>query len=93
MGNILEYKPATQQNHWNKSSPKYMDKEPTNIPKLFLHEAEPHQMKIGDGKNIDPRLAETPEGWWRLKLHLDASPSEDSPRADYTHCGPFSLCL
>ena len=39
-----------------------MDKEPTNIPKLFLHEAEPHQMKIGDGKNIDPRLAETPEG-------------------------------
>ena len=39
-----------------------MEKGPTDIPKLFLHEAEPHQMKIGNGKNIDPSLAETPEG-------------------------------
>ena len=41
---------------------KYTDKGPTDIPKLFLLEAEPHQMKMGDGKNTDPRLAETPDG-------------------------------
>ena len=31
----------------------------TEIPKLFLQEAAPHQMKTTDLKNIDPRLVGT----------------------------------
>ena len=39
-----------------------MDKGPRHIPRLFLQEVEPQQTKTADGRNIDPRLAETPEG-------------------------------
>ena len=35
-----------------------MDKGPTHIPKSFLQESDPHQMKRADGKNTDSRLVE-----------------------------------
>ena len=50
------------QNHQTHCSLKDIDKGLTHIPKLFLQEADPHQMKTVDHKNIDPRLES--EGWW-----------------------------
>ena len=41
----------------------------THIPKLFLWEAEPFQMKIADKRDIDPRLVET-----KSLMMLETSP-------------------
>jgi len=38
---------------------KDIDKGLTHIPKLFLQEADPHQMKTAGCNHTDPRLTET----------------------------------
>ena len=53
----------------NSQIPKNKDKDLTHIPKLFLQEADPLQMKTADHKNIDLRLIET-----RRLMMLDTSP-------------------
>ena len=63
-GNTLDYKPATQQNPWTPSSLKDTAKGLTHMPKLFLQEADLHQMKTADCKHVDPRLVKT----WRLMM-------------------------
>ena len=49
-GNNLDYNSATAQNHQTPISLKDRDKGLTHIPKLFLQEADLHQMKTADYK-------------------------------------------
>ena len=46
---------ATWQSLWTPTSLKDIDKGLTHTPKLFLQEAESHQMKTADQNHVDPR--------------------------------------
>lgn len=58
-GNNLDYKSVIQESHQISSSLKDTDGGLTHIPKLFLQEADRHQMKTADLKHVDLRPFET----------------------------------
>ena len=68
-GNKVDCKSTTKQNHQTPCSLEDIDKGLTHIPKLFLQEADPHQMKTADHNHTDPRLTET-----RSLMMLETSP-------------------
>ena len=74
------------------SSLRDKDKGLTNIPKLFLQEADPHQMKTIDSKHSDSKLVENRK-WWCSQLDLDANLFENCAWAVYTSYSLLPLNL
>ena len=87
-GQKWEYKSTIQQNYWTPSSLKDIDEVLTHIPKVFLKEADPHQMKIADCKHVGPRSVET-----RRLMILETSPwcqpIGELSTTDQAPCGPL----